>query len=306
MQHTHRDISRLDAALNSNVKISSASLLKQAWNITLSRGKVDLLAGYALAWLCSLVLVTLLSPIISDNVTLDEQNLPPEFVEQLNVGSQSDLPDISSYDSGAQDKLQVEPELNTQQIISLGVANVLVFLILSPIHLGVDMIGVSNVLGRKRSFKQTFQYLSFTFSLILLAITIALLVFLGLNLLILPGLYVAVGASMASILLVEYKISAGKALLSSIKAIHKTWFSVATVLGVGYFLTMIPTLLVLTQGYAHPLTIAAFAGQFWFIPLLYNVKGVLYRNLFGGDEQHSETQSDPSTPKDVKSDVFDA
>lgn len=304
MQHTPRDTSQLEAALNSRTSLSSASVIKEAWNITLSRGKADILAGYALAWLCSFILVSLLSPFISNNFELDEQSLPPEFVEQLNTSGQQGMGDAETQLQPGD--AQNPTGLDTQQIVSLGLANLLAFLILSPVHLGVEMIGVSNVLGRRRSYKQAFGYIAYALPLVLLSVTISLLIFFGLNLLILPGLYIAVAASMASILVVEYRIGAGRALLSSIRAIHSNWFSVATILGVSYFLTISPTLMALTQGYIHPLTIAAFAAQFWFIPLLYNVKGVLYRNLFGGDLAVSDLPSDAAQPSDVKHDVFDA
>jgi len=95
-----------------------------------------------------------------------------------------------------------------------------------------------------------------------------LLVYLGMFLLLIPGLYLAVAYLLAIPLVVERGLAPWQALETSRKAISQHWFKVF-----GLFLL----LGLITLVSAIPLGI----GLVWSIPLFVIAMGVLYRTIFG-------------------------
>ena len=107
-----------------------------------------------------------------------------------------------------------------------------------------------------------------TVPLVITAIISMVLIYLGMILLIIPGLYLAIAYMLAIPLVVERGLSPWQALEASRKAISQHWFKVF-----GLFL-----LLGLITGIsAIPLGI----GLVWTIPLFTIAIGVLYRTIFG-------------------------
>ena len=95
-----------------------------------------------------------------------------------------------------------------------------------------------------------------------------LLIYLGMILLLIPGIYLAVAYLLAIPLVVERGLSPWQALEASRKAITQHWFKVF-----GLFLLL--GLIVMVS--AIPLGI----GLVWSIPLMVVAMGVLYRTIFG-------------------------
>ena len=104
--------------------------------------------------------------------------------------------------------------------------------------------------------------------LIITAVVMMLLIYLGMILLLIPGIYLGVAYLLAVPLVVERGLSPWQALEASRKAITQHWFKVF-----GLFIVL--GLIVIVS--AIPLGI----GLVWTIPLMVVAMGVLYRTIFG-------------------------
>ena len=137
-----------------------------------------------------------------------------------------------------------------------------------PFMAGINMIGIRRAADQPISFNDIFSHFGRTVPLVITAIISMLLIYLGMILLIIPGLYLAIAYMLAIPLVVERGLSPWQALETSRKAISQHWFKVF-----GLFL-----LLGLITGIsAIPLGI----GLVWTIPLFTVTIGILYRTIFG-------------------------
>lgn len=137
-----------------------------------------------------------------------------------------------------------------------------------PFMAGINMIGIRRAADQPISFNDIFSHFGRTVPLVITAIISMLLIYLGMILLIIPGLYLAIAYMLAIPLVVERGLSPWQALETSRKAISQHWFKVF-----GLFL-----LLGLITGIsAIPLGI----GLVWTIPLFTVAIGILYRTIFG-------------------------
>ncbi|MBC3766934.1 hypothetical protein [Neptunicella marina] len=144
----------------------------------------------------------------------------------------------------------------------------LVTLFITPIMAGLNMIGVRKSLGAPVQVNDLFKYVP---SILLLGVTelaVGLLVNLGLSLLIIPGIYLLITTVFAIPLVSEKRATPLKAIWISIRAVnHKLpQFILLFLIVIGLML-----LCILTMGIAY----------IWVGPFYFNVKGVIYRNLFG-------------------------
>jgi len=95
-----------------------------------------------------------------------------------------------------------------------------------------------------------------------------LLIYLGMILLLIPGIYLAVAYMLAIPLIVERGLSPWQAMEASRKAITQHWFKV---FGLFLLLGLIVSISAIPLG----------IGLIWTIPLFVMVMGVLYRTIFG-------------------------
>lgn len=137
-----------------------------------------------------------------------------------------------------------------------------------PFMAGINMVGIRRAAGQPISFNEIFNHFGRIVPLIITALVMMVLVYLGMILLILPGIYLAVAYMLAIPLVVERGLSPWQALEASRKAISQHWFKVF-----GLFLV----LGLITMVSAIPLGI----GLVWSIPLFVVAMGVLYRTIFG-------------------------
>jgi hypothetical protein len=133
---------------------------------------------------------------------------------------------------------------------------------------GLLFMGIRKVAGDVVSWKMIFHGFSFTGKIIVVSILQFILVSIGFLLLILPGIYLAVGYAMAIPLIVDKNLSPWQALETSRKAVHKVWWKVAA-------LYIIMSLLFMVA--AIPLGI----GLIWVWPMIMVAAGVVYHHLFG-------------------------
>lgn len=137
-----------------------------------------------------------------------------------------------------------------------------------PFMAGINMIGIRRAADQSISFNDIFSHFGRTVPLVITAIISMLLIYLGMFLLIIPGLYLAIAYMLAIPLVVERGLTPWQALEASRKAITQHWFKVF-----GLFLL----LGLITLVSAIPLGI----GLVWTIPLFVIAMGVLYRTIFG-------------------------
>jgi len=137
-----------------------------------------------------------------------------------------------------------------------------------PFMAGINMIGIRRAADQPISFNEIFSHFGRTLPLVITAVLMMLLIYLGMFLLIIPGLYLAVAYMLAIPLVVERGLSPWQALEASRKAISQHWFK-----SFGLFLL----LGLITLVSAIPLGI----GLVWSIPLFVIAMGVLYRIIFG-------------------------
>ena len=137
----------------------------------------------------------------------------------------------------------------------------------APLITGVMMMGINHSIGLRSKPAMLFNYLAQGVWLAITALMVSVFIQFGL-ILILPGLYLGAACSFALPLLVEKNLRPGQAILTSIRAFNKCWL----VLSVFYLMFAV---LFLASVFTF------FIALIWVLPFYYNMKGVLYREIFG-------------------------
>jgi hypothetical protein len=137
-----------------------------------------------------------------------------------------------------------------------------------PFMAGIGMVGIRRAADQNISFNEIFSHFGRTVPILITAIACPLLIYFGMILLIIPGIYLAIAYMLAIPLVVERGLSPWQAMETSRKAIGQRWFKVF-----GLFLLL--GLIVMIS--AIPLGI----GLVWSMPLLIIAIGILYRTIFG-------------------------
>lgn len=137
-----------------------------------------------------------------------------------------------------------------------------------PFLAGINMIGIRRAADQPVSFNEMFSHFGRFVPLLLTGLLMTALIYVGLLLLILPGIYLSVAYMLAIPLAVERGLSPWEALETSRKAISQHWFK-----SFGLFLV-----LGLIMGVS---ALALGIGLIWTLPLFVIAIGVLYRIIFG-------------------------
>lgn len=140
--------------------------------------------------------------------------------------------------------------------------------VMYPFIAGINMVGIRQAAGQPVRFAEVFSHFGRTLPLLLAAILMGILVSIGYSLFILPGIYLSIALMLTVPLIVERKLSAWQAIVTSCRAINQHWFKVFflyVVLGIILTLSMIPLCL----------------GLIWTFPMFIVAQGVLYRTIFG-------------------------
>lgn len=133
---------------------------------------------------------------------------------------------------------------------------------------GLMYMGVRRAAERSLTWKMVFNGFSMAFKLIIASILMTLLIVSGVVLLVLPGIYLAVGYTMTLPLMLDRQLDPWQAMEISRKAIHKVWwkvFGLFFVMGLLYIVSSIPLGI----------------GLIWTVPMSVILVGVVYRYLFG-------------------------
>ncbi len=174
--------------------------------------------------------------------------------------------------------------------------NVVVTIAIWPFMAGVEMMGVQHAVGIKTNAKVTFAFLNRASWVVLCALFTSVLISLGFQLFIFPGIFLAVTLSLTIPLVIEKKMMPMKAIVLSIKALRFKFFpllALYAILFASLILLLLPLILLIKSSIA-PLGILIFLiGISFLAPLFYNVKGIIYREVFGIS---LATSNDTNTP----------
>lgn len=148
------------------------------------------------------------------------------------------------------------------------VISVIAAMVSYPLLAGVNMAGIRRAAGQPLSFNELFSHFGRAGAIILAALLVTLLVYVGYALLLIPGIYLSIAYMFALPLIVERGLSPWEAMEVSRKAVSQHWFKI-------FGLYLLLSLIMLVA--ALPLGI----GLVWVVPLTIISTGVLYRIIFG-------------------------
>jgi len=188
-----------------------------------------------------------------------------------------------------------------------------------PFIAAVEMMGILHAIGMKTQPKMLFSFLKRASWVVLCALLTSIIISLGLELFILPGIFFAVTLSLSIPLVIEKKMSPMKAITLSVQALRfklLPLFSIYFILFM-ILLTLLTPLAALIETELAPIGVVLFIfGSTYLAPLFYNVKGILYREIFGlsvatdkvVDTQANENDTGTSvtTPTQGSDDTFSA
>ncbi len=151
------------------------------------------------------------------------------------------------------------------------------FVVSLPMLVGITMIGVYYSVDMPVRFSIVFDYFEYAIPIVIASILTSVLVAIGSLLLVIPGIYLMVAYYLTQPLIVEKNLKPWEAMEASRKAINHHWFKV-------FFIYIIMIIIFL-------LSIISLGIAFiWTAPLMINVRGILYRIMFGVEEARSESE----------------
>jgi hypothetical protein len=153
-----------------------------------------------------------------------------------------------------------------ENVVVSAVINGLTAALLTPLTMGLTMMAVRRAQGLPASFSTAFGYFSKAGPAIAAGLLTVLLTYLGLVLLIIPGIYLGVAYKLAEPLIGELRISGWQAMETSRKAVRHKWWEVFGLLVAVGILTGLSGLVLV------PLI--------WTVPWSFMAMGVLYRRIF--------------------------
>ena len=215
----------------------------------------------------------------------------------------------SSYLGGIENVL-VDPQAGM-------LLNVVVTVAIWPFMAGVEMMGVQHAVGMKTHAKMIFSFLTRASWVVLCALLTSVLISVGFQLFIVPGIFLAVTLSLTVPLVIEKKMMPMKAIILSIKALRFKFFSLLALYALLLLLLVVLLLpfIFLLESSVAPLGIVIFLiGISFLAPLFYNAKGIIYREVFGisiaksndTDIPHNEDDSTSNKVDSGSNDTFSA
>ncbi|MDO6447238.1 hypothetical protein Q4493_15825 [Colwellia sp. 1_MG-2023] len=183
---------------------------------------------------------------------------------------------ISNYLGG------IEEVFQNQQ--SSALLNIIVTLVVYPFLVGVEMMGVFHAVGLNTHPKLVFAFLKRGSWVAICALLTSTLITMGITFFVLPGIYLAVALSLVLPLVVEKRFSPLKAITLSLQATRFQWFNLFALYLILFFLLIVASLPLLLLGDSSVGLLGGVITMFaltYVAPLFYNVKGILYREIFG-------------------------
>ena len=166
-------------------------------------------------------------------------------------------------DSGPVDTQELQPPTLIETI-----GNFVSALVLMPMAVGLGFLATALAMGESPNPKSLFGWYDNTVKIILTAFLMNILIFLGLLLFVLPGIYLAVSYQLALPLAVDKKMGPWEALETSRKVIGHKWFMV---LGFDFIAVIVIVLSSALMG----------VPLIWTVPMMVIAFGILYRTAVG-------------------------
>jgi hypothetical protein len=187
------------------------------------------------------------------------------------------------------------------------ILNVLVTLLIWPFMAGIEMMGVLHSVGFKTQPKLIFSFFKRASWVAICALLTSLFISIGIQLFILPGIFLAVALSLAVPLVVEKQLSPIQAIILSIKALRFQWFKIFAIymsLISALVVALLPLVALAGSSFGIVGGVVFFFALSYLAPWYYNVKGILYREIFGLKFEKVEGSNLP--PNSGASDTFSA
>jgi len=177
----------------------------------------------------------------------------------------------------------------------------IVSLFIWPFLAGIEMMGVLHAIGVNTKAKMIFSFLKRGSWVVACGFITSALVSIGFQLFVIPGIFLAVIFSLTIPLVVEKKFSPIKAMVVSMQALRFQWFKVFSLylilLGI-LILSMIPMVVTGQSNLAFISIVIFIFALSYLAPFFYNVKGVLYREIFGLTLHKMENSTDNTSSTD--------
>ncbi len=175
-------------------------------------------------------------------------------------------------------------ELLFQDQQASALLNILVTLVVYPFLVGVEMMGIFHAVGLQTQVKLIYAFLKRGSWVAICALLSSTLVALGISMMVVPGIYLAVALSLALPLVVEKRLSPLKAITLSLQVTRFQWFSLFAIyflLFIALVLAALPLVLLAQTNVALLGGVVTLFALSYLAPMFYNVKGILYREIFG-------------------------
>jgi hypothetical protein len=185
----------------------------------------------------------------------------------------------------------------------LQMINIIVTIAVWPFMAGIEMMGVFHAIKKTTQAKMVFSFLNRGSWVALCALLTSLLISIGFQLLIIPGVVLAVLLSLTIPLVVEKKFTPMQAIITSIKALRFQLLPLLAIYTILFFtlVFMVLPIALLIESSLAPIGIMMFLfGLSYLAPWYYNIKGVLYREIFGvySDEDATDIDINSHTNRD--------
>lgn len=188
---------------------------------------------------------------------------------------------------------------------SMSLLNILVTVVIWPFLAGIEMMGVDHAQNKNTRATMVFSFLQRGSWVALCALFTSVLISLGFQLLILPGIFLAVVLSLTIPLVVDKQLSPLQAIKISILSLRFKFFQLFR-LYLLLFIALIAlasSIALLAEYLIGPIAIVLFVfGMTFLAPLYYNVKGIVYREVFCEKEEHSVIVSEHDDTQEHNSD----
>ena len=235
----------LEKGISGDYAFAVGDVISEAWEKT-NGAKAPIIAGSAIYTVVYLVIVLLL------------------FALAVVLGlDQAVDPNVTMESASANPVLEILFTLAEQVLLPI---------LVTPVMVGIYLLGLRRAVDAPISGGSVLNYYDKIGPLAITLILMYLMVFIGLILLILPGIYLAIAYCMAYLLVVEKGLTPWEALEASRKAITHRWFAV---FGLMILIALINLVAMIPLG----------IGLIWSVPFSVIAFGILYRNIFGCEAQ---------------------
>ncbi len=177
-------------------------------------------------------------------------------------------------------------QLVTSQDSGLAVSFLVYNVMLAPMWGGIVMMSVSSVRKQKPTTMMVFAFFIFLPQLGLVSVLVDTLAQVGLQLFLLPAFYVYMASTFIVPLVIDKRLHPFKAIRLSVKMTNAYLFPMA--------LIYLIFLALMIAGF-----LSLFIGFIWIVPFIYNVKALLYQDLFCFESEVENKQQEPT-------DIFNA